>query len=632
MADMGRGQPAVDEPLHTFPLDTSLLTPPFENVMPEVTDREAKVGQSVPVSRYAEVANMPTYNGLQPCADFRNRVMHTPPQLDLHLLQLGLHALANGVPKHHKPSLLRLPADMRKAEEIEGLRFAQTNALSVGRRMVTELEKPRLFRVQLQLELLHTFFQFRPEPFGLVFELESNHDVVGVTHDDYIAVRTLSSPCLNPEIEDVMKVDIRQQRRCTATLRRAFLRERSHSLFQHARVQPFLDEPQDAPVRYPVLEEPDQPLVRQPIEKAAHVQVQHPVHTSLVESTVQGVQRFVLAASWPEPVREAEEVGFVDGVEHLHRRSLDELVLKRRDAERSLPPVRLGDVHPTHRLGPVRSALQSMGEALEIILKCLAVVPPRFTVYTSRSLPLQLRVGEPQSVDSVNVMHQSGELYILVRSCRLSYLRQLTRRVYPALSPERVLLAQIPFGQTPSLHLLRHWCSGFVRKLLRYYESVRLPVFVHHRLLSLDFPMRPASAGRSRENPGSPNFRARCVPTCQGHRPRRTPVKLAFTFHRMLPSASCQSVGVLKFGVFRGSITWPVVPPVNASYLALRPCPHDSEPVWFATPSPYDSFIRYILPAWCGLHRVPPKSIATALQRARCLRTGLALRHVIPNG
>ena len=107
----------------------------------------------------------------------------------------------------------------------------------------------------------------------------------------------------------------------------------------------------------------------------------------------------MLAASWPEPIREAEEVGFVDSVEYFHRRSLNELVFKRRDAERSLPPVRLRNVHPTHGLGPVRSALQPMGEVLEILLKVLAVVPPRLTVYTGCSVPLQLRIGEPQSVD-----------------------------------------------------------------------------------------------------------------------------------------------------------------------------------------------------------------------------------------
>ena len=147
MADMGRRKPSADEPLHTLPLDASLLAPPFERVMPEVTDREAEVSQCVPVARYSEVSDMPTYNGLQPLADFRNRVMHTPPQLDLDPLQRRLHAFANRLPKHQKPPLPRLPADVLEAEEIEGLRLAQTSALSVGRRMASELDQPRLFRV-----------------------------------------------------------------------------------------------------------------------------------------------------------------------------------------------------------------------------------------------------------------------------------------------------------------------------------------------------------------------------------------------------------------------------------------------------------------------------------------------------
>ena len=85
----------------------------------------------------------------------------------------------------------------------------------------------------------------------------------------------------------------------------------------------------------------------------------------------------MLASPRPEPVREAEEVRFVDGVQHLDRRTLDDLVFQRRDSERSLPPVGLGDVHPTHRLRPVRSPLQPFGEVLEVFLQCLAVVPPR---------------------------------------------------------------------------------------------------------------------------------------------------------------------------------------------------------------------------------------------------------------
>jgi len=63
----------------------------------------------------------------------------------------------------------------------------------------------------------------------------------------------------------------------------------------------------------------------------------------------------------------------------------------------------------------------------------------------------------------------------------LSYLFQLTWRAEwpqrrrpvsgdpcdPALSPGRVLLAQIPLGQTPSLHLLRRRLPGLVRRLPR---------------------------------------------------------------------------------------------------------------------------------------------------------------------
>ena len=282
--------------LHSLPQNTTVLASSAQRAMPEVAHGETKVGQSISIPGHSEVSEMPAHNRLQPLADFWNRVMHTSPQLDFHQMQLGLHAFANRLPKHQKPSVLRLPANMLEAEKIKRLRLAQSGALSVRRRVASELEESRLFWVQFQLEFRHAFSEFFPELFGFRLELESNHDIVGVAHHDYIAVRPLLTPCLNPEIKDVVKVDIRQQWRCTSALRRTCLHKRSRSLFQHARVQPFLDEPHDAPVRYPMLEKPDQPLVRQPIKEAAHVQVQHPVHTSLMESTEQGVQRFMLVA------------------------------------------------------------------------------------------------------------------------------------------------------------------------------------------------------------------------------------------------------------------------------------------------------------------------------------------------
>src|SRR5260370_33631731 len=89
----------------------------------------------------------------------------------------------------------------------------------------------------------------------------------------------------------------------------------------------------------------------------------------------------------------------------------------------------------------------------------------------------------------------------------------------------------------------------------------------------------------------------------QGLRPRGTPLHLALTMRRMLPSAWHHGVGVPESRMFRGSMPWPAISPVNASIPTLRLATHDSGPVWFATPSPYDSFIRFISPVFPGARR-----------------------------
>jgi len=78
MADTGRRQPAADEPVHSFPQNATMLASSAQRSMPEVAHGEAKVGQSMPVARHSEVSDMPAHNGLQPLADFRNRVAGPP--------------------------------------------------------------------------------------------------------------------------------------------------------------------------------------------------------------------------------------------------------------------------------------------------------------------------------------------------------------------------------------------------------------------------------------------------------------------------------------------------------------------------------------------------------------------------
>src|SRR6267143_1682844 len=81
----------------------------------------------------------------------------------------------------------------------------------------------------------------------------------------------------------------------------------------------------------------------------------------------------------------------------------------------------------------------------------------------------------------------------------------------------------------------------------------------------------------------------------RGLRPRGVPVQLALLLDRVLPSAQGDSVGT-PGGLNSVLNTRPARPPTNASRPASRLAPHSSGPMWIATPSPYDSCIRYTSP------------------------------------
>ena len=129
-----------------------------------------------------------------------------------------------------------------------------------------------------------------------------------------------------------MQVEIGKDRRYHRPLRSPFLRLDPPALLHYARFQPFLDQTDDSPVSDSVLHELDHPRVFDSIEKRPNVKIQHPVHPLTCDSDVERVQRIVLAAPWPEAIREAQEVLFPDLVENRPYRVLDDFVLQRRNS------------------------------------------------------------------------------------------------------------------------------------------------------------------------------------------------------------------------------------------------------------------------------------------------------------
>src|SRR5205085_8958433 len=137
------------------------------------------------------------------------------------------------------------------------------------------------------------------------------------------------TPVLHPEVEHVVQVDVGQQRRGTAALWRSFFTAPPLALFQHARVQPFTDEPRDALVSYAVLDELNQPFMVQTIEERTDVAIQHPVHSPRQQPGEQSIQRLMLALARSVAIRETEKVSLVDSIQHFDCRPLRYLVFQR---------------------------------------------------------------------------------------------------------------------------------------------------------------------------------------------------------------------------------------------------------------------------------------------------------------
>ena len=169
--------------------------------------------------------------------------------------------------------------------------------------------------------------------------------------------------------------------------------------------------------------ETDEPSLADRIEVRPDVRVENEVHLFAGDPDDKGIQRIVLSASGPEPVREPEEVFLVDRVQHRYHCPLDDLVLQRSDSEWTPSAIWLWYVPSPRWQCPICSPLNSCMQIREPELEVCLVVLPRQSVYTRCGVPFQLKEREPKEIN-VDVVEERGELFLLPVPCCLSYAFQ----------------------------------------------------------------------------------------------------------------------------------------------------------------------------------------------------------------
>jgi len=327
---------------------------------------------------------------------------------------------------------------MRESKKLERFGLPLPHSPPGFRRISPKFQQSGLFRMKFQRKFRESLPKLRQKFLGICFVLESDKEIIRKSHGDYLTLRLRSSPSLDPKVKHVVEIDVRQERRCTSSLRRAFLHPRPFPVVQDTCFQPLSDEPYHAPIRYPMPDKLQQPSVVKGVKEISDVRIEHPAHFPRGQSYMKRIQGLVLATLRSETIGETKKICFIDCVQYLGRRTLDNFILQRRHSERPLPPPGFWYERPTYRFCSVRSAFQSLGKTLEFHLQCPAVLLPRLAIDPRGRIPFEAVIRLPQSIDLVNVVHERSELHLPVPSCSLPYPIQSAVRAFPALCPARV--------------------------------------------------------------------------------------------------------------------------------------------------------------------------------------------------
>jgi len=190
------------------------LASPTQAPAPIMQNLGAERSQLSPVPRNRVILEIPPHHLPQPLAGLGKAGVHTPLQLGSNFLELGRQALAHRLPPYREVARLMVgPTDVGETQKVKGFRLPFSALFPTFSGIAPKLDHARLLRVQFQPELSQPLPKFFQETFCFGPLLEPQHRVVGVAHDDDIAARLLLPPLLHPEIQDVMQVEIRQDRR-----------------------------------------------------------------------------------------------------------------------------------------------------------------------------------------------------------------------------------------------------------------------------------------------------------------------------------------------------------------------------------------------------------------------------------
>jgi hypothetical protein len=157
------------------------------------------------MARDARGSIRPPQPACPPSPRLRDGPGQAPPPRVLHGLQWPAAPLGQCLAPDRALAVPRFATARRKAEHVDRPRLSLSTPLAPFDCEASQLDQPRLLRMQRSLDLAHTCPPCSPAPFGLIPVCEAHDASVGVAPAAHSPACVLPPPSVGPQGQDVVQ-------------------------------------------------------------------------------------------------------------------------------------------------------------------------------------------------------------------------------------------------------------------------------------------------------------------------------------------------------------------------------------------------------------------------------------------
>src|SRR3989339_22393 len=257
-----------------------------------------------------------------------NRFMPIPPAPLGDLPQRPAYPFPRCFPLNHPVSLSGFPPVMGEPEKIKGV-GPFTGILS----WTGKGHQSGLLRVQRKSESRKPLWEHFQHLFSILSALKSQYHIISEANHENRCPHPWLHLLFEPLVQNIVKVNIAEQRRDTPTLGCTALRILQGALFHHPCIEPFVNKSGNNTISHPVPEKRTKMCPIKRIEKLADIQVNDVAYSHVHTLPPKGIQRIMRATAWSKPIRAVNKILLIDRFQYHPHCSLQQLILGGRDSD-----------------------------------------------------------------------------------------------------------------------------------------------------------------------------------------------------------------------------------------------------------------------------------------------------------